>query len=305
MKAIVKSAAGVRLAEVPTPAATGPNDVRVRLLAAGVCRTDLLAARGKIPVPTGTTLGHELCGDVDQVGRAVERVRLGDRVAVDPFFPCGDCPTCRGGDGRICPHARFLGVDSPGAFAEWIMLPERAVHPLPAALDPRVGAYAEPVAAALSLAQLDGPPAARGALVGKNRFSQLAYRVLTAIGRPAPLVFDEAAAFDHRPHAFDYVVECRPDAAVLAACIRLLRPGGTLVLKSRSVHPTAVVLGDLVRKGLRLQGLHYGDFTTAVRMLADSAVDVSDLLGRSLPLAAGVDLLTRDEVETDKTFLIP
>lgn len=305
MKAIVKTAAGVRLAEVPAPVASSAFDVRVRILAAGVCRTDLLAAQGRISLPEGLVLGHESCGVVDQVGRAVARVRIGDRVAVDPFFPCGDCPTCRAGDGRICPQARFLGVDLPGAFTEWIVLPERAVHRLPASLDPRVGAYAEPVAAALALAQLDAPQAAKGALVGKNRFSQLACRVLKCLGRPAPLVFDEAAAFDHRPHAFDYVVECRPDAAVLAACIRLLRPGGALVLKSRSVHPTAVVLGDVVRKGLRIQGIHYGDFSTAVRLLAEGSLDVSDLLGRSLPLAAGVESLSRDETEADKTILIP
>src|SRR5947207_1873518 len=94
--------------EVPQP---GPSEVQVRVEAAGVCRTDVLVARGGLPSADPVTLGHEFSGVVTAVGDGVTNVRRGDRVAVLPLIPCGRCAVCEGGDSINCPRRRMLGVD--------------------------------------------------------------------------------------------------------------------------------------------------------------------------------------------------
>ena len=128
MKALVKSRpeAGLWLEEVPVPE-PGINDVLVRILKTGVCGTDLHIynwdawAQRTIPVPL--VVGHEFVGRVEQVGGNVSGFQPGDLVSGEGHLVCGRCRNCMAGRRHLCPHTQGVGVNRPGAFAEYLCIP--------------------------------------------------------------------------------------------------------------------------------------------------------------------------------------
>src|SRR3989442_14654071 len=139
MKALVKQKAkpGLWLEEVPSPR-TGINDVLIRVDRAGICGTDLHIykwdawARQTIPVPM--VVGHEFVGEVVEVGSNVTDFFPGEVVSAEGHVVCGRCRNCLAGRRHLCKDTRGIGVDRPGAFAEYIALPMTNVwHHDPAA----------------------------------------------------------------------------------------------------------------------------------------------------------------------------
>lgn len=129
---------------VPRP---GPNEVLIRLRAAGICGSDIHGLAGEHPLMTlPRVLGHELAGLVEGVGSEVTRVSPGDHVVVDPMLRCGYCRPCRLGRYNCCENLKVLGVHTDGGFAEWITLPQGQVHAVPGDLSWEVGALVEPLA---------------------------------------------------------------------------------------------------------------------------------------------------------------
>ena len=132
----------------------GPADVLIRVRAAGLCETDVffyshadeLASFG-IPMPL--TMGHEVAGEVVEVGREVTVLRPGDRVVVEPNVTCGTCLPCRSGRPDVCAKLVGIGQTRDGGFAEYLSAPAGFVHQLPSSVTYEVGALAEPVACAL------------------------------------------------------------------------------------------------------------------------------------------------------------
>jgi len=122
----------VRVEEALEPEA-GPGQIRVAVQAAGVCGTDLHAARGELPVPgLPVIMGHEGAGVVDAVGEGVSGFSAGDRVLLLPSETCGACPACEAGHLGLCPGAQIFGMARDGTFAEKIAVPEACALPLPA-----------------------------------------------------------------------------------------------------------------------------------------------------------------------------
>jgi propanol-preferring alcohol dehydrogenase len=123
--------------ELPVPE-PGPDDVLVRVLACGVCRTDLHVADGDLP-PLGRPVvpGHEIVGEVVRTGAGVSGLAPGDRVGVPWLgWTCGTCEQCRAGRENLCVSARFTGYHRDGGYAEYALADARFAFPLPAALDP-------------------------------------------------------------------------------------------------------------------------------------------------------------------------
>src|ERR1700677_1583585 len=128
MKALVKAAAerGLWIEDVPEPA-VGINDVKVRVLATGICGTDLHIydwdawAQKTIPVPL--VIGHEFVGEIAEVGSNVTDFHIGDRVSGEGHVVCGRCRNCLAGRRHLCAHTAGIGVNRAGAFAEYIVLP--------------------------------------------------------------------------------------------------------------------------------------------------------------------------------------
>jgi L-iditol 2-dehydrogenase len=238
MRAIVRTERGVELVDRPRPI----GEILVDVAYAGVCRTDLAAADGAAPI--GRILGHELSGWVD-----------GTPVTVIPFE-----------------GATWLGVDRDGAFADRVVVPAACVIPLPSTLSLMLGAYVEPVAAALgALASIE--PRDRVLVAGDGRIAELTARVVAAHGAEVSRTFV--------PGAFDVAIEHHGDAAAL---IPALRRGGTLVVKSRARRPLVIDAGELVANDLTIRGASHGSFTAAIDWLHEGRIAVDDLLAPPRPL---------------------
>jgi propanol-preferring alcohol dehydrogenase len=133
MKAVrlVKPGQPLELQEVPMPS-PGAHDVLVRVKAAGICHSDAHYRAGISSVePLPKTLGHEVAGVVEQVGNAVQALRVGDRVCLHYLATCGDCEWCRAGSEQFCRAAQMIGKHRDGGYAEFILMPARSLFKLP------------------------------------------------------------------------------------------------------------------------------------------------------------------------------
>ena len=147
------------LDDAPDPA-PGPGQVQVAVHAAGICGTDVHATQGLFPWTPPLVMGHEFTGIVEDVGRGVSRRLVGQAVACEPSYGCGECGDCD--DGRISQCSRCVRV---GGFAERVVLPTAAVHPLPRGLDPITAAMTEPAACCLSGLEMYSMPRDASVLV--------------------------------------------------------------------------------------------------------------------------------------------
>ena len=121
-------------ADTPAP---GPNDVRVKVLACGVCRTDLHVIDGELPAPTIPVIpGHEIVGRVEAIGRDVTTLAPGMRVGIPWLgWSCGRCDFCRSGRENLCPHARYTGYQLNGGYAEFAVADASFCFEIPARYD--------------------------------------------------------------------------------------------------------------------------------------------------------------------------
>ena len=280
MMAIVKEGPTVRLARVPAPMLSAPDDVVLRVAFAGICRTDLLVADGRLPSRDPVILGHELSGVVHEAGPRAG-FTVGERVTVAPLLPCGRCERCR--DGHSCSAPEMLGVARHGAFAELLCVPASAVHRVPPSLPLRAAAYTEPVAAALAVLHAGIATAERGVVHGSGRIARLVHQVLVAHGFERVELRDPAGSPLPRD-AFDFAVETGGGTAALAALVDAVRPGGRIVLKSRLPEPLGLDLLRIVPRELTLRAVHYGSFPAAIELLASGRLALDEILGPARPL---------------------
>jgi propanol-preferring alcohol dehydrogenase len=135
--AVERPGAPLATLDLPVPE-PGPDDVLVRVLACGVCRTDLHVADGDLPALGRPIVpGHEIVGEVVRSGTNVSRLVPGDRVGIPWLgWTCGTCEACRAGRENLCPHARFTGYHRDGGYAEYAVADARFAFPLPRELDP-------------------------------------------------------------------------------------------------------------------------------------------------------------------------
>ena len=296
MTAVVGDRGEARLTRVRMKERT-PGWARLRVLLAGICRTDVYAADGRLPLPGPTILGHELVGEVEDVDPASE-LSIGDRVTVFPLMACGRCAACAR-SGR-CSRPRMLGVDLDGAFAEHLLVPVASLRRVPVTLSLRRAAYLEPLAAALAVTQAPIRVDQAGIVLGAGRIADLTSRILRARGFE---LAEEPGA--ERDGAFDFVIEASGTEEGLARAIDLVVPGGVVVLKSRPPRPLALDVARAVKADLTLACVSYGSFDEAARLAAD--LPIEDLLGDVYPLARfdAAMVRTREEPLGPKLFLSP
>lgn len=299
MKALWLSGARLRLREDVMLAQTADQEARVRVLAAGVCGTDLALVDGLYPfegVP-----GHEFVGIVEEGPGAL----VGRRVVGEINAACGRCPECLGGLAKHCRARTALGIRGRhGAFAEYLQLPAVNLHPVPDSVSSDAAVFTEPLAAALDIVERLAPKAgSRVLVVGAGKLGQLVCRVLAAsgaqvvaIGRNADKLarLDGVAestmrADDIEPRSFSMAVECTGNPAGLPIALGALKPQGTLVLKSTFPQALHIDMGPVVVDELRLVGSRCGPFDAALSMLEKQQVDVESLIDGRFALADGVE----------------
>ncbi len=176
------------ITDVPRPA-LGPADVLVRVGACGICGSDVHGYDGtsgrRVPP---IIMGHEAAGTVVEVGAAVDRARVGDRVTFDSTIYCGECEACRRGAVNLCVNRQVLGVSCSdyrrlGAFAEFVAVPQRVLYALPADMPYEHAAMIEPVAIAVhAVDRLAIQPGERAVVVGSGMIGLLVIQALHVAG---------------------------------------------------------------------------------------------------------------------------
>jgi len=296
MRAAVIDDQGLRVVRdrpIPDPA---PGEVRIRTLLAGICNTDLEILRGYAGfrgIP-----GHEFVGVIDAVDAAGDATLLGRRVVGEINVGCGSCETCRAGRVTHCPNRTALGIRSrDGALADYFCLPRANLHPVFDAIPNEAAVFVEPLAAACRiLEQVHVGPSQRIVVLGDGKLGLLVAQVLALTGSRLTVVghHPEKLAIlarrgietrsDVQDENADLVVECTGQPGGLAAARRLLRSGGTLVLKSTYHGPVEVDFSAMVVDEIQVVGSRCGPFAPALRMLAQGLIDVSSLVEAEYPL---------------------
>jgi threonine dehydrogenase-like Zn-dependent dehydrogenase len=296
MRALRVGDHGASLVDIDEPTPRGDAVVRVTL--SGICNTDLEIARGYAGFRG--TLGHEFVGVVEHSGGG--SIARGERVVGEINAGCGACAKCETGDARHCPNRTVLGiVGRDGAHADLLTLPARNLIRVPATVRDEHAVFVEPLAAACGvLERCPMQPEVRVAVIGDGKLGLLCGFVLRAQGLQPVLVGKhdtklalarardiETTTIDSvrtRGRTFDVVVEASGGAAGFTLALDLLRPQGTLVLKSTFHGETPIDAARVVVEEITVVGSRCGRFAPALDLLAQSTVDLAPLISDVLPL---------------------
>ncbi|MGA2741271.1 MAG: alcohol dehydrogenase catalytic domain-containing protein [Bryobacteraceae bacterium] len=274
-----------------------PGFALIRLLYGGICNTDLELQRGYYGF--AGTPGHEFVGEVVE---ADSPAWVGRRVVGEINLACGGCAWCRRGLGRHCPARTVLGiVNHPGAFREFLTLPERNLHALPDTLPTERAVFVEPLAAACEiLDQVALPCGAEIAVLGDGKLGLLIALVLNAygyrvhqFGRHAEKlevarragVATEAAQGPLPEMAYDWVVDGTGSPEGLRQAVRMTRPCGTVILKSTMHGLVGVDTAPVIVNEITLVGSRCGRFEPALDLLNRNLIPVEETISEAFPLA--------------------
>ncbi len=280
----------------------GAEEALVEVRLAGICGTDREILKGYsnfrgIP-------GHEFVGRVVECD---EKKWLGKRVVGEINVTCGECELCLWGLGRHCPNRTVMGiVNRDGAFAEYLVLPIHNLHEVPESVPDEAAVFVEPLAAAAEiLEQKRIEPGMRAAVLGDGRLGLLVAQVLrhaqarvTVIGRHAEKLdlarswgFEATMAADgnHPAASFLMVVEATGSPSGLEEALRLVKPRGTVVMKSTFRVPAQFDTAKLVVDEITLLGSRCGNFPAAIDLLRRGHVNVLPMISKVFPLERGLE----------------
>jgi len=277
--------------DYPDPVPDHDNAL-IRVKYAGVCDTDVQIAQGYMDF--SGVLGHEFVGTV--VGPLGTEL-LGRRVVGEINCPCGECELCRRGLGKHCRSRTVLGIAGrDGCFADYVDLPEKNLHAVPDSVSDETAVFAEPLAAALNVLQETHVRSEdRVAVIGDGKLGILTAQTLaltgadvTIVGRhpersalidevgsPIPIVTEVKAGND-----YDVIVDASGSTDGLATSISLVRPGGTVVMKTTVAGQHALDLAPLVIDEIKLVGNRCGPFEPALRLLKSGFINPEPLIER-------------------------
>jgi len=306
--------------EPVTAAALGPGEVEVRIEAGGICGSDLHyyfdGGFGTVRLREPMILGHEIAGTVARVGVEVASVKPGQRVAVNPSRPCGQCRYCQEGKQNHCLDMRFYGsaMRFPhvlGGFRDVLVCDEAQAVPVPASMSAAQAAFAEPFAVTLHAVNRAGPLLGKRVLITGagpiGAFTVIAARragaleiVATDVAE-APLAAarkvganatvnvtkkDALAGYGTDKGHFDVMFEASGNAKALADGLAVVRPTGIVVQIGIAGAEMTLPMNLAVAKEIELRGTFrfHEEFALAVALIGGGLVDVMPLLTATLPL---------------------
>jgi L-iditol 2-dehydrogenase len=302
----------VRIEEDPDPRA-GAGEVVARVLACGVCGSDVLDAWVARKVPA--VLGHELCAEVAEVGDGVTGVAVGDRVVVHHHAPCGECRRCRRGHETLCDQFRSTRLH-PGGFAEQVRVPADLVDELLVldGIDSERATFVEPLACVLRAFDRCGLRAGDSLLVvGTGTSGLLAVAAAHALAvevvwarEPRPERLERALALGAERHGnelVDVAMVCTTKPEAIADGFAAVAPGGALCLyappdpgQALGLDGHALYVGEVDVCASYSAGP--GDMRRALQLIATGRVDPAGLVTHRLPLertGEALDLARRGE----------
>jgi L-iditol 2-dehydrogenase len=296
----------IRTVEVPVPD-PAPGEVLIRVAAAGICGTDRHLFKGEFPCAPPVTLGHEFAGPVVATGPGVD-LPLGTLVACDPNTWCGRCDACLRGRVNLCPNNVATGIHRDGGFAEFAAFPAHKAIVLPPDLDPRHGAFCEPLACTLHGLDIGAPvPGERVLVLGGGVIGLLALQLARLAGAETMLLTRHPAKRDLAlslgatataaspqealgiwPEGADLTLECAGVAETVSGAGALTRSGGRVVVLGVLPQGQAVPIEpfDLLFREIQLRFAFINPFTQvrAAELIARGRVDVGPLISRTIPL---------------------
>jgi L-iditol 2-dehydrogenase len=304
--------------EVQPPVIERGDQILIEVKTVGVCGSEVHAFRGTHPFRRApVVLGHEMAGVVSSVGGSVTEFEPGDRVIVDPQWPCGVCDYCRAGDINLCPSKRVLGTDAwPGAFGEYIVVPAEAAFHLPDNLSFPQGSLIEPLTIAVHVTRRAGLRAGESAAVlGTGSIGGMVSGVCHALGAELIIAADTCrhcleAARERlgATHAFllpderlveraraltsgqgvDVAFITADDESLVNLAIDLVRPRGRIVLVALLTEaPLHFLAYPIIQKELHIVGSimsNSDDVKAAIELAASGQVDVEGILTHVLPI---------------------
>lgn len=276
----------------------------IRVRQAGVCATDLEITRGYMGF--AGVLGHEFVGEV--VESPAARQWVGKRVVGEINVVCGRCDLCLSGLSNHCRNRTVLGIlNRQGAFADFVRLPAINLHEVPAGVEDDAAVFVEPLAAAFQVTKqvkLDGKRWVT--VLGDGRLGLLCAQVLRNAGCPVRVIGKHAEkmrlcdqwGIRSRPlseitprHDQDVVVDCTGSAAGLELAMQLVRPRGTIVLKSTVAEGKPINLAPVVIDEINVVGSRCGPFREAIKALSEKSVDVTSMIHRRMKIEQGVEAI--------------
>jgi threonine dehydrogenase-like Zn-dependent dehydrogenase len=268
------------------------NEILVDVLQAGICETDLQLCHGYMGFHG--ILGHEFVG-IARTGKFA-----GQRVVGEINCPCHNCDTCHCGLTSHCPHRTVVGIlNHDGAFADTVLIPETNLHAVPDHISTETAVFVEPLAAACRIPQQIPMNGQHVTVLGDGRLGNLCAQVLQHhgchvqvvgkhqpklnllrdLGIPGMLLSELAPA-----RSSDLVVDCTGSPTGLTTALQLVRPCGTIILKTTVAATQTLHMAPFVIDEITLLGSRCGPFADALQLLSTGAIAVAPLLSASYPL---------------------
>ncbi len=290
----------LRFCETHAEPTRAEGECLLRVHMAGICATDLHIIRGYMGF--SGILGHEMVGTVVE-GSASWK---GKRVACEINCVCRTCDMCLAGLSSHCRDRTVLGIAGRnGCFADLVAIPEANLHEVPDLISDEDAVFIEPLAAAYQvIKQVPIDPRMQVAVVGSGRLGLLVAQVLATTGcrlevvgrNPKTLLFCEKRRIQSKSvddllpkNDCDVVVECTGSAAGLDIAMGMVRPRGTIVLKSTHVGAAGLNLSPVVVNEVTILGSRCGPFPDAINALARRAVEVSSMVARVYKIERGLE----------------
>ena len=296
----------------------GSGQVIVRVRGVGICGSDLALIAGRRPPPVlPWVLGHESMGEIVETGAGVDAGRIGQRVIIEPNFPCLTCAACLSDRSSACPSRVSLGFNAPGTLAERIAVPAEFAWPAPENCTDADAVCVEPLSVAHAAIRRAGvSPGGRCLVIGAGSQGSLLCLALARRG-VTPQVLEPhpgrrslaqelgAAVADPGAAGFDVVFESSGAPAALDDAVRRAARGGTIMLIGQSSEPAALVTRVVVQRQLTLRGSliydHPGDF--ADTLAAAGGMSPARVLRACYPLAEAADAFAAASQVPGKTWI--
>jgi len=314
----------MELRDVPRPEVRRDTDVLVKMGAVGVCGSDVhyyeTGRIGSQVVQYPFTVGHECAGVVAEVGKGVKRLKAGDRVAIEPAMSCHECDQCRAGREHTCRKLRFLGCpgQAEGCLSEYIVMPQECCFPIPESMSLAEAALSEPLSIGVYAVKLAGAvKGARIAILGTGPIglsvllaachqragavyatdkidARLAVaRTLGAVWTGNPSAGDVVAGIAARePLGLDMVFECCGEQDAVDQALRLVRPGGkVMMIGIPRVDAIAFSMDLMRRREICVQNVRrqVHCVQAALDMIASRAVNASPMITHRFPFERTVE----------------
>lgn len=320
MKSFVFRAPGIfDIEDQPDPKINNNDDVLIKVIGMGICGTDMHIFEGKRKVKFPMTAGHEVVGNIYKTGPDVKNFRVGDYVTVSPNITCGTCEYCTSGHLNLCPEKVCMGLDTPGVFSEYIVIPEKHVYKLPKKVTVQQGIAVETATVSLHAVnkaniKIGDKVLIFGAGAVGNFAAQLAkisggevyvtdtnpfrLKIIANLGVTEKTY---VSGVDQIPSEFfDVIIDAAGVAPTIRQSLNVVKKGGKIVFVGIPSKLIELDVKTIIRHELEIVGsvACINEFPEIIRLISSGQLNVDVAVTHTLQfdkLAHGIELMVKQE----------